>query len=58
MSDLFLEMIKSIAAEVNLTSKFKSEFSFLVLMNFHSMNCASKISNPADFSNDRLIPRC
>jgi len=40
----------STAAEAILPSKFKSELSSLVLMNFHSMNCASKILNPVGAS--------
>jgi len=44
--NLFLDMIKSTAAEVILTSKFKSDLSLLVLMNFYFVNCASKILNP------------
>jgi len=38
-------MIKSIAAKVILTSKLKSDLHLLVLMNFHSVNCVSKILN-------------
>lgn len=43
-----LGMIKSVASEAILTSRFKSEMSLLVLMNFYSMNCASKILKPMD----------
>jgi len=46
VSNLFLDMTASITAEAILPSKFKSELSWMFLMNFHGLNCASQILNP------------
>ena len=62
MSNLFLEMLKSIAAEAILTSKFKSDLnvSLLVFMNVHSVNasCSLRARAPLNISSMCLAEVC